>query len=109
MSQSSDAQPASDRHAEVNSRQNLFFFGPLDLSAERLDTNLRRRVRPECAEDFGLRPPGDVTSAASASTRTYAGVSDRCWLACALRAMLPATTVMVGLLRVAHIIDIRAA
>ena len=36
-------------------------------------------------------------------------VSDRCWLACALRAMLSATTVVVGLLRVAHIIDIRAA
>ena len=40
---------------------------------------------------------------------TFFGVADRCWLACALRAMWSATTVMVGLLGVAHIIDIRAA
>jgi NHLM bacteriocin system ABC transporter ATP-binding protein len=39
------------------------------------------------------------------------GLSCACggWLACALRAMWPATTVIVGLLRLAHIIDIRAA
>ena len=57
--------------------------------------------------------PVDVTRADWRTCHTCTGEADseadRCWLVCALRAMWPATTVMVGLLKVAHIIDIRAA
>jgi len=35
------------RTTEVNSRRSVFCFGPLDLSVERLHTNLRRGVHPQ--------------------------------------------------------------
>jgi hypothetical protein len=53
-----DRQHAEVRHSEVNSRRSVFCSGPLDLRAERLDTNLRRGCPSGAGCAFEVRDIG---------------------------------------------------